>query len=89
MGCKPYHHQRIRYPSNDVEISFERKREVVEDSAERVDGHEEERYSDDLLVLVDLVVLWSIPSCSQQRGWTYLYVDVTGLTADRMRSARC
>ena len=89
MHGSTYNDKRIRHTRNYVEFGLEHEREVAEHAAEHIDEHEEDGDADDLLVLVDLVVLWSIPSCSQQRGWTYLYVDVTGLTADRMRSARC
>ena len=36
---------------------LESKGEVVEDTAQEVDAHEEQRYTDDLLILVYLVVL--------------------------------
>ena len=57
IRCAQYHDQRIRHAGNDVEITLECERKVVENPTERVDGHEKKRYADHLLVFVDLVVL--------------------------------
>lgn len=52
-----YHYDGVRDACHDVEIVFECEREVIEDAAHEVDGHEHHRDADDLLVLVYLVIL--------------------------------
>ena len=66
-----HHHSRIRDASNDIELGLESEREVAKDAAEQIDRHEGDRDSDDLAVLVYLVVLWAflpISSRSKRRS---------------------
>ena len=62
-----YNDERIRNPSDDVELLLERQREVAEHAAGHVDEHEEDRDADHLLVLVDLVVLRPAESYESDR----------------------
>ena len=57
LNKQTYNDERIRDPSDDVELLLERQREVAEHAAGHVDENEEDRDADHLLVLVDLVVL--------------------------------
>ena len=58
----------IRHRRNHIKVLLEREREQAEHPAHEVHGHERDGDADHFAVLVDFVVLWSIPSCSQQRG---------------------
>ena len=72
-----YNDERVRDPSDDVELLLERQREVAEHAAHHVDEHEHEGHAYDFLVLVDLVVLRSAMEYQRAgtrgiKSWAYL-----------------
>ena len=49
--------ERVCDACDDVELRLECKRQVAEDAAEQVDGHERDGDPDDLAIPVDFIVL--------------------------------
>lgn len=54
-----HHNKRVGYPGYDIEARLEYERQVAKDASEEIDNHERDGNSDDLTVLIDLVVLWT------------------------------